>query len=239
MRRVFLALLICAAPACAKAPESSLTPETRPGSEPVSESLSPEARPKGIAAIIRAAVGPKPAVSTSGYGAICGDRGIRGQSIPPIKGRISGCGVANPVRVYEVDGVRLSTPADVNCDTARALKRWVADSVRPAVGRTGGGVKSLRVAGHYVCRTRNHRPGAKLSEHAKGNAIDISAITLVDGTTMTVARDWRGRFSKVMRRVHKEACGPFGTVLGPNADRYHQDHFHFDVARHRGGPYCR
>jgi hypothetical protein len=42
-----------------------------------------------------------------------------------------------------------------------------------------------------------------------------------------------------MRRAHKTACGPFGTVLGPNADRYHQDHFHFDTARYRSGSYCR
>ena len=33
--------------------------------------------------------------------------------------------------------------------------------------------------------------------------------------------------------------GGFGTVLGPESDQFHQDHFHFDTARHRGGPYCR
>jgi hypothetical protein len=27
--------------------------------------------------------------------------------------------------------------------------------------------------------------------------------------------------------------------LGPDADRYHQDHFHLDTASHRSGPYCR
>jgi hypothetical protein len=42
-----------------------------------------------------------------------------------------------------------------------------------------------------------------------------------------------------MRRMHRGACGPFGTVLGPEADRYHQDHFHFDTARYRSGSYCR
>jgi len=28
-------------------------------------------------------------------------------------------------------------------------------------------------------------------------------------------------------------------VLGPEAARYHQDHFHFDTARYRSGSYCR
>ena len=41
------------------------------------------------------------------------------------------------------------------------------------------------------------------------------------------------------------ACGtaavvtPVGTVLGPESDRFHQDHFHFDTARQRNGPFCR
>jgi len=30
-----------------------------------------------------------------------------------------------------------------------------------------------------------------------------------------------------------------GTVLGPEANRFHRDHFHFDTAEYRSGPYCR
>ena len=43
----------------------------------------------------------------------------------------------------------------------------------------------------------------------------------------------------LLKQMHKGACGTFGTVLGPNSDRYHRDHFHLDTARHRNGPYCR
>lgn len=172
-------------------------------------------------------------------GSICGDRGIRGENIAPIRGR-GGCGVSNAVRVTEVDGVTLSTPATVNCETARALQSWLRDGVVPAVGRLGGGVRSLQVVSHYSCRTRNNQRGARLSEHAKGNAIDIAAFTLRNGSVIDVESGWRrGAQSQVLRRIHRSACGPFGTVLGPNADRHHQDHFHLDVARHRGGPYCR
>ena len=32
---------------------------------------------------------------------------------------------------------------------------------------------------------------------------------------------------------------PFGTVLGPNSDRFHRDHFHFDMASYSSGAYCR
>ena len=44
---------------------------------------------------------------------------------------------------------------------------------------------------------------------------------------------------KALRRMHKEACGVFGTVLGPESDRFHRDHFHFDTKRHGNGAYCR
>jgi hypothetical protein len=157
-----------------------------------------------------------------------------------IPAKLKGCGIAKPVRVTSIDGVTLSQPATLNCTTAKALKRWVSGAVKPAVGRLGGGVASLRVASHYSCRTRNNQPGAKISEHGRGNAIDISAIVLKNGVSLTVLKGWKDRIQgKILKAVHKNACGTFGTVLGPNSDRYHQDHFHLDVAKHRGGAYCR
>jgi hypothetical protein len=64
------------------------------------------------------------------------------------------------------DGIALTTPATINCDTARALQTWVREGLVPAVGRTGGGVANLRVVASYACRTRNSQAGARLSEHA-------------------------------------------------------------------------
>ena len=61
-----------------------------------------------------------------------------------------------------------------------------------------------------------------------------------DGSEITVLQGWRAEStSRAMRKMHKAACGPFGTVLGPQADRFHQDHFHFDTARYRSGTFCR
>ncbi|SMX22952.1 extensin-like domain-containing protein [Boseongicola aestuarii] len=150
-----------------------------------------------------------------------------------------GCGVRDAWVVTEVAGVRLSRPSIMTMRTARALDRWVRRGAVPAIGRRGGGLVELTVAAHYACRTRNSRAGARLSEHAQGRAIDISSFVLASGERISVLRGWRGEDSRVLRRMHGAACGPFGTVLGPNADRHHQDHFHFDVADHRGGPYCR
>jgi hypothetical protein len=149
------------------------------------------------------------------------------------------CGVSNAYSVTEVSGVRLTQAATLNRRTAERLNGWIASRAKPIVGNKGGGLVAIQVAAHYACRTRNNQRGAKLSEHGKGNAIDISAFILADGTRMTVLNDWRGRNGRTMRRLHASACGPFGTVLGPDADRFHQDHFHFDTADYGGGTFCR
>jgi hypothetical protein len=143
------------------------------------------------------------------------------------------------VRVTSVGGVQLSNAAIVDCKTAKALSKWVEKAAKPALKRKGGGLKTVHVVASYACRTRNSQKGAKLSEHALGHAVDIAGFTLHSGQKLTVLNDWNGKHSKAMRSMHKKACGTFGTVLGPKADRYHLDHFHFDTARYRSGAYCR
>ncbi|MCR8548802.1 extensin family protein [Salipiger sp. P9] len=173
-------------------------------------------------------------------GAVCGDVDLQGEAIGYVPGKIAACGVSDAVRLRSVSGVALSQQAVMDCTTAKALKQWVNRAVKPAVGTQGGGVSGLRVAAHYACRTRNNQPGAKVSEHGKGRAIDIAAIRLRDGSEMSVLRDWgQGGKGRALRKMHSAACGTFGTVLGPGSDGYHEDHFHFDTARYRSGSYCR
>lgn len=173
-------------------------------------------------------------------GAVCGDIDIQGALAGDIAGKLVGCGVADAVRVRSVSGVALSQQSVMDCNTARTLKHWIENDMAPALRRKGGGVAQIKVAAHYSCRTRNNRRGAKISEHGKGKAIDISGFTLRDGTKITVLKHYGSRkYGAAMRKMRKGACGRFGTVLGPGSDRYHKDHFHFDTARHRGGAYCR
>ncbi|WP_305969732.1 MULTISPECIES: extensin family protein [unclassified Mameliella] len=177
--------------------------------------------------------------SSDGRG-LCGDPSLQGEVVGAVPGKLNGCGIEDAVRLQSVGDVRLSQPALIDCPTARALEVWVRETAKPAVGRRGGGLAGLKVAAHYSCRTRNHQPGAPISEHGRGKAIDISAVLLEDGSAITVEDDWgRGRKGRALRRMHKDACGVFGTVLGPGSDGYHEDHFHFDTRRHGNGAYCR
>ena len=215
------------------------------GGSAVRQSIRPALRPENLKRrnVVQASgmrTQPSPVITHGRKGAICGVNGIKGVQLSPIAGRIKGCGVDEPVRVTSVDGVMLSTPAIMDCTTAKALNGWVSRSAKPAVGRLGGGVTGLKVASHYACRTRNNKKGAKISEHGRGRAIDISAIILKNGAAISVLKGWRDpQQGKVLKVMHKSACAFFGTVLGPNANKYHKDHFHFDTARYRSGSYCR
>ena len=213
-------------PAAQMATSSHLRPKERPAGLLKASS----SRPSTASAIEAApAIRAQPA---SSKGSVCGVAAIKGKPIAPIKSRVNGCGLEDGVQVTSVSGVRLSMPATIDCTTAKALNKWVESALQPAYG---GKVVELKIAGHYVCRPRNHKKGAKVSEHGRGRAVDISGLVLSSGKTLRVL----GGFDKTMRRAHKGACGIFGTTLGPGSDGYHEDHLHFDTARHSNGAYCR
>lgn len=172
-------------------------------------------------------------------GQVCGNPAIQGTALGAVPGR-GACGIDSGVRVRSVSGVSLGPQATMDCRTATALNNWVNRSAAPAVGEIGGGIASLRVVSHYSCRFRNSASSGKLSEHSFGRAIDIAGIGLKNGGEITVLTDWgNGSKGRALRRMWSGACGIFGTVLGPESNRFHRDHFHFDTARYRSGSYCR
>jgi len=44
--------------------------------------------------------------------------------------------------------------------------------------------------------------------------------------------------AQFLRRLHRSACEVFGTVLGPEANAAHRDHFHLDLVHRRHSAYC-
>ena len=165
-------------------------------------------------------------------GSVCGVSSIKGEEIAQITSKVRGCGVEDPVAITSVAGVRLSQTATVDCSVAKALDRWVDEVAQPAFN---GNLVEMQIAAHYICRSRNNVKGAKISEHGKGRAVDISAFILSNGKVLTVARD----YNKLLRRIYKAGCSYFMTTLGPGSDGYHEDHFHFDTSARKGGAYCR
>jgi hypothetical protein len=199
----------------------------------VARSLRPELR---TAEIMRKAAAQQAALRR---GLVCGDPAIQGARLGTVPGP-GRCGVEDAVQVRSILGVGLTSRAIMNCRTARAMKTWVANGARPVFADVGGGLSQIRVIGTYSCRNRNSASTGRLSEHAFGNAVDIAAFRMHDGREITVLNDWNTRDGGArLKRLWRAACGPFGTVLGPEANRFHRDHFHFDTARYRSGSYCR
>lgn len=147
-----------------------------------------------------------------------------------------GCGVSDGVKLQRSTLV-LSRPTVVTCDLAYAIARFEFEVLQPLAEELfKKEVKRVDHVGSYNCRgIRNNR--ARLSEHAKGRAIDLIGVELTDGTRIRVETDWadRGPKGQFLRRATKAACGLFSVVLGPNADRDHRDHLHLDVGPQR---YC-
>ena len=166
-------------------------------------------------------------------------RGIQFTRRDPIQGE-NGCGVAAPYEITTVAGtVAIKPPAIIACETAIALAEWVETAALPYAEKLPGNpaLTGLQNASGYVCRGRNNNPAAKLSEHALGRAIDISAFLFEDGNRITVEpRQRTGRPQEAYQKaVRFAACLHFTTVLGPYSDANHNDHLHLDIAKRRGG----
>lgn len=119
----------------------------------------------------------------------------------------------------------------VTCPVAAALEIWRRDSVAPAARRImGSKIQRIEHLGAFSCRRMYGDSDGPWSEHATANAIDIAAFVLADGTRISVLKDWDGDGPKArfLRAVREGACGSFATVLSPDYNTAHADHFHLD-----------
>ncbi len=150
-----------------------------------------------------------------------------------------GWSAVGSVQLTEV-GAPVANLGAVRCPLARAFAAWVREAVQPeARRRLGSPVRRIESFGTYACRPVNSRAGARLSEHAYANAVDVAAFVLADGRRVTVLEGWNGPDGDVrdfLRAVHRAGCRRFSVGLGPDADAWHRNHLHFDLGR---GPYCR
>jgi hypothetical protein len=129
--------------------------------------------------------------------------------------------------------VEVKPAAVLRCAMAESFAAWVRDEASARITTLGTTLQSVETLGSYDCRGRNGAPDAKLSEHGKGNAIDVRAFMLTDGrrielTDTAVAKPLR-------EELRDSACHRFATVLGPGADSYHDSHIHLDTLERSHG----
>jgi hypothetical protein len=149
------------------------------------------------------------------------------------------CAVANPVLVKSVTtpGGKVKLPEEplLNCAFARQFTTWLSDIAASVVSEMAPArLHSLSTGPGYECRTRNGDSSGKISEHAFGNAIDISGITLVNRIRIEIpdVADPAAVHHRLLMALRLSACGYFTTVLGPGFNAAHASHYHFDLGQH-------
>lgn len=73
---------------------------------------------------------------------------------------------------------------------------------------------------------------------AKGGKKDVAIPEKVAPVKISEADGASATDGKFLRRLHKGACETFGTVLGPEANEAHRDHFHFDLKARKRRAVC-
>ncbi len=157
----------------------------------------------------------------------------------------NGCGIDKPIIVSEaLPGIALKPEATLRCPTALALARWIKGSVIPTASVAlpeSGDITTINQASAYICRLRNGADTGKISEHARGNAIDIASFSFKKGEDVAVRsrREDSTLTGAFQRTVSAAGCLYFTTVLDPESDAAHETHFHLDVLQRKGDyRYC-
>ncbi|ROL74644.1 extensin family protein [Pseudomonas vranovensis] len=141
------------------------------------------------------------------------------------------CPLENVVRV-EGSSVRLSSSFLASCPLAVAYALFERHALQPAAQRAfAQPVVQVDHLGSFACRNMYNRKNGRLSQHATANALDIAGFRLADGQRIQLLKDWPGEGvkAKFLRDVHASACDSFNTVLGPEYNAAHRNHFHLDM----------
>jgi hypothetical protein len=149
------------------------------------------------------------------------------------------CAIPLPVRLRSLttggDEITFSAEPILDCRLAERLADWIGNVVEPlARHHLASGLAAIETGPGYACRKRNNLATGKLSEHAKGNALDIAAFALRDGRRIAVlpADPSTPAGAAFLAAVRTTACGYFLTVLGPGSDAAHAEHLHLDLGPH-------
>lgn len=186
-------------------------------------------------------------VPRTGEAAQClSELGSLGASFTPLPDRYlgEGCTNLNTVQLASLptDQARLTIGniGPVTCEVSEVFAAWARYGVdRAARQMLGSPLARIETFGSYSCR--NVAGSGRRSAHARAEAIDVSGFVLADGRRISVEEDWDGGDAQeraFLRTVHGSACKRFDTVLGPDYNSAHRNHFHLEgVIRDKS--YCR
>lgn len=191
---------------------------------------------------------PRPAAVSQEAKLCLAGLGESGSRFSPLPDRYygAGCSTVGAVQLSAVRGDRaafdVANVGPIECPTAAAFAGWARYGVdRAARQLLGSPLVRIETMGSYSCR--DVAGTGRRSAHARGAAIDVAAFVLADGRRIAVAQHWAGGNEaerEFLRVIHQSACKRFATVLGPDYNAAHRDHFHLELgAEGSGAAFCR
>jgi hypothetical protein len=168
------------------------------------------------------------------HAACFADLGTAELDYQPIPDRETGegCGFENAARLRRSTVPWGAAGLPMSCPMIAALALWERHDLQPAAQRLlGARVARVTHFGSYACRNVNNSASGRRSQHARANALDVAGFVLEDGREISVVKDWgdggaRGTF---LSEARSAACSRFASVLGPDYNAAHANHFHIDM----------
>ncbi len=140
------------------------------------------------------------------------------------------CGLHNAVHLQQ-SAISYGGGITLKCPALLSLLIWEKHALLPLAAEIlEQPITRINHYGTYACRNVNGAKTGQRSQHAYANAIDIAGFVLADGTEISVLKDWGKdtQAGKFLSAIHQSACKFFTTVLGPEYNDLHNNHFHFD-----------
>lgn len=145
---------------------------------------------------------------------------------------IEECPLTNVVKIKSTD-VAFNDEFIISCPLAVAWLMFERQRLQTIVNNIlGTSINKINHYGSFACRNINRMPDSPKSEHATASALDIAGFELSDDSTISVLKHWKNNKepekSEFLQQFRNAACEFFGTVLGPDYNSSHLNHFHLD-----------
>jgi hypothetical protein len=140
---------------------------------------------------------------------------------------------------------------------AQKVTKLAAGKTEPPPAAKTTGNASAEAAGRPLSRAEIRRARREARRQARASRLDRREIAANAGVSQPAVTPAAAKKSSAarpaatpdddekpsprrqfLRQIHAEACGTFGTVLGPEANEAHRNHFHVDMAKRRHRSYC-
>jgi hypothetical protein len=146
------------------------------------------------------------------------------------------CGWKTAATMFEVSNVKFKPKVVTSqCPLILASYIWLKDIDKAARQQLGNGLKYVHHAGTYSCRRQRGNSSGLWSQHAFANAWDVTGFELNDGRVISVLKHWDKDISEedrakasFLRDARSSACRLFRSVLSPDFNAAHKDHFHLE-----------